>query len=301
MHIPVATETMDHGGECAGEGAVMAHSTCCGTTTAGKRAEGGQVAIVGRQQKSPHEGRGGEGGHVCGASGQNRAGAGEMACGMADSERNPTEHRAAGKHLSDLPLRKVTAAQLQDDAFIQSCVFIAQDVWHSQERIIRKLPKDHPNYNDICQDIKKAFSVCLPKHHGLLVGTTVKQLRKSISDAADALKVSLRSLLSKYTNRIDTGSRSVVESMMSQINAGEDLGAAWDGADRVQSTTQQLTACASSTRWDRKRRVLEVGWEGCDNNQVSFCRDHHVCCVLLGVSVKHGGVHSQLCCKQCLL
>jgi hypothetical protein len=149
-------------------------------------------------------------------------------------------------------------------------VFIVQDVWHSQDRIIRKLPRDHSNYNSICREIRQAFSVCLPKRCGLLLGPTVEQLRQSLSDATDVFKDSLRSLVSKYTTHVDTDSYSAVENIMSQIVPGEDVAVSSDVSAGVHSSAQQVTGGASKTRWDRARRVLDVGWEGCDNNQVSL-------------------------------
>jgi hypothetical protein len=137
---------------------------------------------------------------------------------MVTSEVSSSEHSTVGKQLSDLPMRKGTAAQLQDEAFVMSFVFTVQDVWRSRERIIRKLPRDHLNYQSICRDIRKAFSACLPRDRGLLVGATGKQLRTSISEAAHTFKQSSRLPLSKYTRQIDLGSYSVMEDMMSQID-----------------------------------------------------------------------------------
>lgn len=199
---------------------------------------------------------------------------------VTDPAAGTTQQKSAHSDLFDLPLRKVTAAQLDNEAFVTSFVFMVQDVWHSEERIIRKLPRDHSNYTAICQEIRRAYSICLPKQCGLLLGTTVQQLQQSIAAAADNLRGNLRAIASKYTAMIHTDSLSAVDKLMSQIESGEEVPhAASDHDLHAQEGSGTATTAGSASReaWNRDRKVLEVGWEGCDNAQARTCNILNVC------------------------
>lgn len=111
---------------------------------------------------------------------------------------------------------------------IQKLVYIVQDVWHSKHRIVRQLPRDHPNYHSCVADLAHVYRQCRPSADevGLLKSRDPASLSKELKAAAIVFQEDLRKLRQKFNVCIPSQAEDFADSisMIAQVYKAKDAG-----------------------------------------------------------------------------
>ena len=91
----------------------------------------------------------------------------------------------------------VTEDQLDNDEKLNNLVFVAQDIWHVQSRILKMVNKRHPNLFALRADMKRVFSQ-VGMNAERVQADSVQELEEAVNVASQRLREDLLGLLERW-------------------------------------------------------------------------------------------------------
>ena len=150
-------------------------------------------------------------------------------------------------------------------------MYIVQDVWHSKHRMVRQLPRDHPDYHSCVADLAHVYRQCRPSADGvgLLNSRDPESLFKELKAAATVFQEDLRLLRQKFNDCIPSRDKGFADSisMIAQVYKSKVAGLAvsvqsasslGDHGQPVRQGTSQGSAQTSSSSPFQARTVGAV-------------------------------------------